>query len=66
MLDFSVLFFFKYVLQFMIHLQTQCMYVWIDGTGEGVRAKTKTVDFVPTKASGECILFFKGDFNVGS
>ena len=40
------------------------MYIWIDGTGEGVRAKTKSVNFVPKNASGEWILFFKGaDFH---
>lgn len=30
----------------------QATYVWIDGTGEYVRCKTKTVDFIPKKPEG--------------
>lgn len=40
--------------------QVQVMYVWIDGTGEHVRAKTKTVSFVPQTADELPIWNFDG------
>lgn len=38
----------------------QVMYVWIDGTGEYMRCKTKTVDFIPQKAEDLPVWNFDG------
>ena len=40
--------------------RVQCMYIWIDGSGEHIRAKTKTVNFVPKHPSELPVWNFDG------